>query len=84
MHSRTRSLMASLTRTDTNDWLIGLRRGPPVVPVQGEDVERALEVDSRTATVVIAHEEHAPHELNVRNKDVVRVYLCRISFPDIT
>jgi hypothetical protein len=57
MHSRTRSLMATLTRTDTNDWLIGLRRGPPAVPVPGDaDVERAIG-DSRTATVVMAHDD---------------------------
>ncbi|KAJ7768962.1 Sodium/hydrogen exchanger family-domain-containing protein [Mycena metata] len=51
MHSRTRSLMATLTRTDANDWLVGLRRGPVAVPTPGNvDVERAG--DSRTATVV--------------------------------
>ncbi|KAJ7236254.1 Sodium/hydrogen exchanger family-domain-containing protein [Mycena haematopus] len=47
------SLMSTLTRTDTADWLISIRRGPAVVPTP--DVERALG-DSRTATVVIGPE----------------------------
>ncbi|KAJ7023275.1 Sodium/hydrogen exchanger family-domain-containing protein [Mycena alexandri] len=51
MHSRTRSLMTTLTRTDASDWLVGLRWGPVPVPTSGDaDVERAGE--SRTATVV--------------------------------
>ncbi|KAJ6571106.1 Sodium/hydrogen exchanger family-domain-containing protein [Mycena capillaripes] len=68
MHSRTRSLMATLTRTDANDWLVGLRQGPPVAPVPGVDVERAPD-DSRTATVGIALEEHAQHELGENEAD---------------
>ncbi|KAJ7164359.1 Sodium/hydrogen exchanger family-domain-containing protein [Mycena filopes] len=45
MHSRTRSLMTTLTRTDANEWLHTLRRGT-TVPAAGEantDVERAGE-----------------------------------------
>ncbi|KAJ7628003.1 Sodium/hydrogen exchanger family-domain-containing protein [Mycena polygramma] len=77
MTSRTRSLMATFTRTDSlaPDWLLALRRGPPAVPVSvavhaagsnagGEgDIERMGE--SRTATVIGglggALEENAPH-----------------------
>ncbi|KAJ6481499.1 Sodium/hydrogen exchanger family-domain-containing protein [Mycena vitilis] len=77
MTSRTRSLMATFTRTDSlaPDWLLALRRGPPGVPVStagraagsnagGEgDIERMGE--SRTATVIGglggAPEENAPH-----------------------
>ncbi|KAJ6527033.1 Sodium/hydrogen exchanger family-domain-containing protein [Mycena capillaripes] len=54
MSSRTRSLMATLTRTDTADWLIGIRRGP-VIRRDAPDVERAMG-DSRTATVVMGGE----------------------------
>ncbi|KAJ7182504.1 Sodium/hydrogen exchanger family-domain-containing protein [Mycena crocata] len=52
MHSRTRSLMRTLTAPDGNDWLSSLRRAPATVPAPGDiaDVERAGE--SRTATVV--------------------------------
>ncbi|KAJ7753933.1 Sodium/hydrogen exchanger family-domain-containing protein [Mycena maculata] len=51
MGSRTRSIMATLTRTDGNDWLIGLRRGPVVSAGMADaDAERAGE--SRSATVI--------------------------------
>ncbi|KAJ7881014.1 Sodium/hydrogen exchanger family-domain-containing protein [Mycena olivaceomarginata] len=64
MHSRTRSLIATFTRTDTADWLIGIRRGPATVPTPrgAPDVERAIN-DSRTATVVVGTEHEVPmHE----------------------
>ncbi|KAF7375255.1 Na-H-Exchanger domain-containing protein [Mycena sanguinolenta] len=47
------SLVATLTRTDTADWLLSIRRGPAVMPTP--DVERAPG-ESRTATVVTAPE----------------------------
>ncbi|KAJ6468349.1 Sodium/hydrogen exchanger family-domain-containing protein [Mycena sanguinolenta] len=54
------SLIATFTRTDTADWLIGIRRGPAVMPVP--DVERAPG-DPRTTTIVIAPEPEVPvHE----------------------
>jgi hypothetical protein len=61
MHSRTRSLIATFTRTDTADWLVGIRRGPATVPTPrgAPDVERAIN-DSRTATVVVGTEHEVP------------------------
>ncbi|KAF7365764.1 Na-H-Exchanger domain-containing protein [Mycena venus] len=65
MHSRTRSLMATLTRTDAADWLIGIRRWPGR---DAPDVERPLG-DSRTATVVMVpeHEVQVPRDGNQAN-----------------
>ncbi|KAJ6602276.1 Sodium/hydrogen exchanger family-domain-containing protein [Mycena sp. CBHHK59/15] len=54
MHSRTRSLMTTLTRTDGNDWLVGIRRAPATMPEA--DIERAGE--SRTATIIDVAEAH--------------------------
>ncbi|KAJ7477707.1 Sodium/hydrogen exchanger family-domain-containing protein [Mycena latifolia] len=77
MHSRTRSLMATLTRTDGGpDWLVGLRRGPPAAAA---DVERGAE--SRTTTVVgiglreedavaHAHEDTMPKEHLASQKQI--------------
>ncbi|KAF7296875.1 Na-H-Exchanger domain-containing protein [Mycena indigotica] len=61
MHMRTRSLLATLTSTrgDPTDWLLSLRRGPPVVPVAptttaDSDLEAGIarEVQSASATIV--------------------------------
>ncbi|KAJ7662437.1 Sodium/hydrogen exchanger family-domain-containing protein [Mycena rosella] len=56
MHSRTRSLMATLTQTNTADWLVGLRWGPAQAGAAAAgaapDVERGAGAESRTATVV--------------------------------
>lgn len=59
MQTRTRSLMATLTRTDGGDWLVGLRRGPAAVPTAPEtDVERGAE--SRAATVIGFVDDRGP------------------------
>ncbi|KAJ7086783.1 Sodium/hydrogen exchanger family-domain-containing protein [Mycena belliarum] len=60
-HTRTRSMMATLTRNDGADWLASLRRGPAVVPTPSAaaDLERGAG-DSRTATVIGFAEAPAP------------------------
>ncbi|KAJ7099182.1 Sodium/hydrogen exchanger family-domain-containing protein [Mycena epipterygia] len=54
MQSRTRSLMATLTRTEPNEWLVGLRRGPAMVPTSADAAEHGAE--SGTATVIAIRE----------------------------
>ncbi|KAJ7082043.1 Sodium/hydrogen exchanger family-domain-containing protein [Mycena belliarum] len=66
MHSRTRSLMATLTRPLDGgaEWLAGMRRGPP----GGADADAERGAESHTATVVtfvapddvVAEQEDAP------------------------
>ncbi|KAJ7101137.1 Sodium/hydrogen exchanger family-domain-containing protein [Mycena epipterygia] len=62
MQSRTRSLMATLTRTEPNEWLVGLRRGPATVPTLADAAEHGAE--SGTATVIAIREAngHAQEE----------------------
>jgi hypothetical protein len=48
MHSRTRSLISTLTRTEPNDWLIGVRRGPVLPqPASGTTTVMAVEENMR-------------------------------------
>ncbi|KAJ7268613.1 Sodium/hydrogen exchanger family-domain-containing protein [Mycena rebaudengoi] len=48
MHSRTRSLISTLTRTEPNDWLIGVRRGPVLPqPASGTTTVMAVEENIR-------------------------------------
>ncbi|KAJ7466509.1 Sodium/hydrogen exchanger family-domain-containing protein [Mycena latifolia] len=53
MHSRTRSLMTTLTaRADGADWLLSLRRGPPTAPSAPDAADLERGADSKTATVI--------------------------------
>ncbi|KAJ7443547.1 Sodium/hydrogen exchanger family-domain-containing protein [Mycena latifolia] len=74
MHSRTRSLMATLTRTDGGpDWLVGLRWGPPAAAA---DVERGAE--SRTATVVGIGARDEDAEAHVHDDTIPKQHLKQI------
>ncbi|KAJ7479018.1 Sodium/hydrogen exchanger family-domain-containing protein [Mycena latifolia] len=74
MHSRTRSLMATLTRTDGGpDWLVGLRWGPPAAAA---DVERGAE--SRTATVVGIGARDEDAEAHVHDDTMPKEHLKQI------
>ncbi|KAJ6605185.1 Sodium/hydrogen exchanger family-domain-containing protein [Mycena vulgaris] len=88
MHSRTRSLMATLTRTDTSDWLVSLRRGPPVVPT-APDVERGVGAGTATSTVVGAEggarqegHEHRGERVDFDKAGMVRPAVVRYSTAD--